>query len=1292
MANRKYDQSVDMWSLGICILQLLLLLPQNKVPDVRVQLLKDPDHVKRLLNGKNQKLASICVSCLKLDPVERPTAKEIMTFIDDEKATNLEHNEKVSVESVKQEGVNPLLIIRGKKAQDFWKNAGWGEKVEIEYEEFKEEYFKLLDYKKMNKDQERGFRKLLQYEGLDGKKKTNCFKFTVAIQKAGFPFSAAILATVEKYSAMQEGINSESKTDYTKPMDKEAFKKAKAEYLQMIADCDRIFVDPISQEVLNVDQHCAPLKLATDEEWGEMMQGSYDMDLEDDKLMKLERLGMATTQKPQYDNAIEYLVNTQSKRFIILGPAAAGKTCLMRLLMFKAGLKALSKEDESLVPMFVPVAALSNFEKDMDYKLKCIRGCAVNLLKKEARFPDAIEHMLWQCIVDNKAMILLDGLDEAATNEDKIDNQKQIIALPQKNSIIVTSRVSGFETTEDGRPLFDSYNLAKIQPLSIEIQKQIAEKRGVTSEEFTKALEGKYHELAKTPLLLSLLINEFKETKTLPEVRASLYGQAVNTMLNVFFNKNFPKMDQKESDQKKEDIKVFLLKLSVKLHGLKVRDIDAESIENDTDEHIKTQWKYLQTFIDAGKFSLIILLNGKYRFSHLSFQEYFIAKTWANNKIESDIRLYEKKLFGGKQLNFGNKLKNFVIDPWYRETFLLCAGAMEKDDFMNFGKYLLNLYSSQGGLIDSIIYNMIKERPEGERKDYIKLLTTLNSEKKLIKLMEGLIHPSNDMREIAISRIKLYKKEKKLDQFLLKHLGDEEKYAAEAMSVVIPKGDAESIKILLDELTTNKSELVRERVCMILGNVTENGNELVRNALLKQYDVDIKNSDIIKEIIISLGKIAKNGDQNVIEKLLDLTKDYKLRDVCATALGIVSPKGDKLIIKKLTELASLSEEACISLGKVGHPGDREITKTLLKALDSNTFDEIKISHALAAISKGNNDEFVYKELLNNISTGKRRLATRCAACLGQVVEKSDKQVIQELFTLCDNTSSSNRALAAVALGFCAKKGSKKVVAKLLDLISDKTAHHAVRVAAAESLSKIARKGDRNVVKTLIHHLGETEEVVIAVSSTLIDIAEKGNSELIKEFIELLKHPDPGVVQKVVEVLGKLGTPGDQTVIKCLLEKLDGDTSTELIRAVSAQSLGYVATEKDDIVLKSLNLILVNPNPNITPLIKQNCVLALGNILKKPTQIPDSFFHLLIGEKDIQHEIIDTIAKLCDITKVIEMFKSKTQHQPVYFSVIIRAIRMLREKDPNYQLPEKSVSILNKITSLEAVFILVENAS
>jgi hypothetical protein len=54
-------------------------------------------------------------------------------------------------------------------------------------------------------------------------------------------------------------------------MSDEDYANARADYLKMIGDCDRIFIDPISQETLSVDQHCAPLKIATDEEWTEMM-------------------------------------------------------------------------------------------------------------------------------------------------------------------------------------------------------------------------------------------------------------------------------------------------------------------------------------------------------------------------------------------------------------------------------------------------------------------------------------------------------------------------------------------------------------------------------------------------------------------------------------------------------------------------------------------------------------------------------------------------------------------------------------------------------------------------------------------------------------------------------------------------------------------------------------------------------------------------------------------------------------------------------------------------------------
>lgn len=333
MANKRYDSSVDIWAIGIVILQLLLVLPQNKVPDVRVTLSKDPDYVKRLLEGCDPKLSSICVACLSLDPLERPSATTIIEFIDNPNAITLEKKLDVKKETFKQEGISPLSVIPGKRAQEFWKKNKWEELVEIDYEDFKEAYFKdILEWKKMAKDQERGFKKLLAFDDIDaGKtKKTNCFKFAWAIAKCGFPFSLNILSTVEKYSNLSSEVNETKDYSLEPPMTEEQFASARDEYLQMVVDNDRIFVDPLTQETLSIDTHCAPLHMATDEEWKTMMETSYDMDIEDDKLLKLERLGMVATQKPHHNNALEFLIGTKSKRFIILGPAASGfPLCLL---------------------------------------------------------------------------------------------------------------------------------------------------------------------------------------------------------------------------------------------------------------------------------------------------------------------------------------------------------------------------------------------------------------------------------------------------------------------------------------------------------------------------------------------------------------------------------------------------------------------------------------------------------------------------------------------------------------------------------------------------------------------------------------------------------------------------------------------------------------------------------------------------------------------------------------------------------------------------------------------------
>lgn len=162
---------------------------------------------------------------------------------------------------------------------------------------------------------------------------TSCVKLNQASAKAGFPFSNSILASIERYSKFSGDTQSKkskflkfiihlSYIDYNTPQSYAEKIKARDEYLQIILDHDSIFVDPITQETLSIDQHCAPLRLLTEEECETMMTNEFDMDYEDDRMLRLERLGQRKMQKPQHEDAVNFLINVGNQKFIILGAAA----------------------------------------------------------------------------------------------------------------------------------------------------------------------------------------------------------------------------------------------------------------------------------------------------------------------------------------------------------------------------------------------------------------------------------------------------------------------------------------------------------------------------------------------------------------------------------------------------------------------------------------------------------------------------------------------------------------------------------------------------------------------------------------------------------------------------------------------------------------------------------------------------------------------------------------------------------------------------------------------------------
>jgi hypothetical protein len=207
---------------------------------------------------------------------------------------------------------------------------------------------------------------------------------------------------------------------------------------------------------------------------------------------------------------------------------------------------------------------------------------------------------------------------------------------------------------------------------------------------------------------------------------------------------------------------------------------------------------------------------------------------------------------------------------------------------------------------------MVQERPKSEKDINSSILKSLNSDKKFRLLMDGLVHPSPELREISISRIKLYNKydENLLNKFLIKKLNDEKDYIIDIISIIgLIKNPSNVIIQLMKEIETSKSEKVKERSTTIIGNLVfesdiegnliEKISTLLKNTLYSFFPKDDKKNDdkkikrstevnnLIKAIAITLYKISTRGDKEIIEIYLKMINDYQLRDVAAKGLGLI---------------------------------------------------------------------------------------------------------------------------------------------------------------------------------------------------------------------------------------------------------------------------------------------------------------------------------------------------------------------------------------------------------------------
>ncbi|MGH8570000.1 MAG: NACHT domain-containing protein, partial [Gammaproteobacteria bacterium] len=235
-------------------------------------------------------------------------------------------------------------------------------------------------------------------------------------------------------------------------------------------------------------------------------------------------------------------------RIVVLGGPGSGKTTLCRFLsVVIAGeirLPGIAPE-RSLIPLLLPFreytresASLSIFEF-----LYRQAGTELSIALPEGFLEDVLEA--------GQAVILLDGLDEVGRPEDRAVMRDRVMAFCRaypRTPLLVTSRIAGYDEAPlaaDGREGFVHLELAAFEDEDLrefvrrwyaiqEPDDPVARDRGIADLSAAMTAEPRITELARNPMLATLIALIHRFEAHLPGERAKLYELCIKTLLDTW--------------------------------------------------------------------------------------------------------------------------------------------------------------------------------------------------------------------------------------------------------------------------------------------------------------------------------------------------------------------------------------------------------------------------------------------------------------------------------------------------------------------------------------------------------------------------------------------------------------------------------------------------------------------------------------------------------------------------------------------------------------------------------------
>jgi hypothetical protein len=366
---------------------------------------------------------------------------------------------------------------------------------------------------------------------------------------------------------------------------------------------------------------------------------------------QFDRLGLG--QRGERSQGLELAASPSYPRLMVLGKPGSGKSTFLRHL-------AVGCAKGEFLDDYIPVLLELRDVEAEDFSLfQCIHG------ELELQQESQTERLLKQ----GRVLILLDGLDEVPYSlRQRIQSElRKFVRGYDKNRFILTCRI---QTTEYIPEQFEVLEVDNFTPEQVEsfalnwfmAMAETPEQGAAVKDHFMGKLRENPQtaELAVTPVLLSLTCWIFDGLQCLPEKRSDLYERGLDLLLQQWDEGRGIHRDSGSDRYQQfsiEERKQLLSYLAVRKFEQAENFVLFEEAEicGYIAEHLQISAGESREVLGAiaQQHGLLIeRAHGIWSFSHLTFQEYLVAK-WFHDKKDWE------------------KLLNYIGEKYWQEVYLL---------------------------------------------------------------------------------------------------------------------------------------------------------------------------------------------------------------------------------------------------------------------------------------------------------------------------------------------------------------------------------------------------------------------------------------------------------------------------------------------------------------------------------------------------------------------------------------------------------------------------------------------